>query len=437
MSIGKKIKDFQNTDEYKWYTYGKDYYETRNTNIYLREKKCYLPTYDSIKSNPYAANHLLPSGFFPQIVDQKVSYLLGNGIKFEDETIDLDKYTTDNNFDTLLYNLSNEASVKSKAYVYFYIDNGKLKMVRIPSEQLIPVYDDKGVLSKVIRYYEQDINDKKVKTALVITPELIEEYRQIDSKKGYEIQNTYAHYYTYTEFNGKLENTIPNSFGMLPIIELKNNEICKSDLYPIKPLIDVYDIVNSDFANNIDDMQDAFYTLKNYNGENLQEFMHDLKQIKAVPVGEDGEVEAHQLQIPTEARKEFLDLTDKNIYKFAMAVDTDKLVSSSLTNVAINASFANLDLKADKFEQQITSFINKLIAFISNYENKTYNPKFTLERSMIINKIELSTLANESKGVISERTRLSNDPRVTDVDLELKQIEQERQVIEIPEDTEE
>jgi SPP1 family phage portal protein len=196
-------------------------------------------------------------------------------------------------------------------------------------------------------------------------------------------------------------------------------------------MIDIYDIVNSDFANNIDDMQDAFFTIKNYNGQDLQEFLTQLKKFKAVPVGDGGDVTANQLTIPTEAREKFLSLTDENIYKFAMAVDTNKLAGSSLTTTAIKASFANLDLKADKFEAEFRKFIRTLITFINKYEGTSYSYDFTLDRSMLVNNIETIEAIKNQKGIISDRTLFENHPLVLDVDQEFKRIEEESEPIEL------
>lgn len=425
-TIGQQIKQFQQTPMYKYFVFGEDYYNGCNTNIMLRRKACYVDGAMSLKDNPYQANHKLPSGYLTQVVDQKVNYLLGNGVTFEDKNIDLNDYVTnDEEFNEILDAVSTEASAKALGWVYFFKDDGKLKLTQIPAEQVIPVYDDKGKIVKIIRYYEQMTNDKVIKVALEYTEEEVIEYKEIDEKKGYEECNRYAHYFNQKEFNGAKVDETPLNFTRLPFIPLFNNPKKLSDLYRIKGNIDIYDIVNSDFANNIDDMQEAFYTIKNYAGEGLPEFLAQLKKYKAVPIGEDGELKAQQLEIPVEAREKFLDITDRNIYKFSMSVDTDKLAGGDQTNVAIKSAYANLDLKADKFEKQVRKFLKRVITFINENDNKSYSAEVKFERSMIVNKLETLDKLKDQVGIISNETLFENHPLVKNATDELKRKEEE------------
>ena len=48
---------------------------------------------------------------------------------------------------------------------------------------------------------------------------------------------------------------------------------------------------------------------------------------------------------------------------------------------------------------------------------------------MIMNEVELATLANESIGSLSEETRLANDPRVDNPTKEIEKMETEKETI--------
>lgn len=413
------------SEEYEYYQFGDDYYRGRNTEIMNRNPKCYIEGLGVI-TNPYKANHKLASGYLQKIIDQKVNYLLGNGAVIKDESLDMDKYGLD--FDEFLQDLATTASKKGKAWLYLYIDNGSLKMTEIIPEQIFPFYDKYGKLEKVIRQYDDvDEKGKIVHVVLEYTKDGVKEYRQ-ERNKLEEIGNSGHYTLQRTAPNGALVSEEELTFGIIPFIELKNNSECLSDLYQVKPLIDIYDIVNSDFANNIDDMQEAYFVIKNFQGDNYDDFLNQLKQSKAVKVGEDGDVQANQLQIPTEAREVFLNLTDKNIFKFAMAVDTTQLSGSSLTNVAIKAQFADLDLKTDKFEGEIRKFFRALVEFINNFEKKNYDDEILFNRSLVINEMEVIDAVNKSAMIISRKTMLDNHPLVEDTDEELKLIESDNQL---------
>lgn len=416
-----QIRKFTQTEEYQFYEYGEDYYKSRNTEIMSRDPKVFVEGV-GVVSNPFKANHKLASGYLQKIVDQKVNYLLGNGAVLTDESLNLDAYGRD--FDEFLQDLGTTASKKGKAWVYMYVDGNKLKMVEVAPEQIIPIYDRYGKLNQVIRHYDDVIEGKTVNIVLLYTSEGFFEY----TKDGRKLKKAgeYGHYSSKAKLpNGETQSQEEHSFGRVPFIELRNNPEGLSDLYSIKSLIDIYDIVNSDFANNIDDMQDAYFVIKNFQGDNYDEFLHQLKQSKAIKVGDDGDVTTNQLQIPTEARSVFLELTDRNIFKFAMGVDTTQLSGGSLTNVAIKAQFADLDLKADKFEGEIRKFVRELIDFIGKYEGKDYDDEVTFSRSMVVNEMEMVEAVNNSAMTISKRTQLDVHPLVDDVEEELRRLEEE------------
>jgi SPP1 family phage portal protein len=175
-----------------------------------------------------------------------------------------------------------------------------------------------------------------------------------------------------------------------------------------------------------------YYILKNYNGENLDEFFEQLKRFKAIPVGENGDVKTETQEVPTEARSTFLALTEKLIYKFGMGVNPDDL-EGTVTNVRIRALFSLLDLKANDFEAEVDASFNALLWFLNAYY-EVYNPamvfepsevKLTFNRSMVINEKEQLESLVKQKGIISDKTLLENHPMVDNVEEEMERLAEE------------
>ena len=52
----------------------------------------------------------------------------------------------------------------------------------------------------------------------------------------------------------------------------------------VKDLIDQYDLVVSGFANDLADIQEVIFVLRNYGGEDLNTFLSELKRYKAIKV---------------------------------------------------------------------------------------------------------------------------------------------------------
>lgn len=427
MDFKKIIENFKGTAIYASYLYGDDYYKSHNTEIMQRKKKVYAGEFGVVQ-NPFMANHTLPSGFFKLIVDQKVQYLLGNGVAFEnDESVNDYFYQP---YDEIALDLATTASKKGVAWLYAHKNGGKLKFSEVAPEQIFPLFDEYGVLNTAIRAYA----DGNKTIILVYTKDGVERY-EVDNR-GKETQSgAFGHYNTKVVYNGRVERESDMVFNSVPFIPFYNNVEKMSDLDRIKPLIDIYDVVNSDFANNIDDMQDAFFTLKGFSGEvkELQRFMQQLKAAKAAGVPTDGDLDVNQLQVPVEARETFLNRTSKDIFKYSMSVDTSDLEGGSITNVVIKSMFANLDLKANQFESEFRKFMRKLINFINANDGKALVGEFTLDRSMIVNKQEtIETKAAEIEGLVkllgfvSDETLLSLIPYDIDLVDELKKIEAQK-----------
>ena len=416
MNLLSKIRDFESSEHYKYFRYGKDYYTGDNTEIMKRRKCMFNEISMSLLDIPYRANHKYPSGFFRIVVDQKVQYLLGNGVKAEDDVLEALDNATGGLYPFLIKSATS-ASQQGIQWVYMYVDSGSLKFSLVDPENVAPVYKY-GRLDSVIYTFDES----EISVAEVWTAEKMERYEKTKKDTEFQMVSESAHYTTIESFGGRKVSEQPHSFGMIPFVCLRNNQYSNSDLKDIKALIDIYDIIASDFANNIDDMQDAFYVVKNFGGESLSQFMSDLKQYKSIQVGDDGNVSAEQLEIPTEARKVFIEQLNKDIFKFAMAVDATSISGGSITNVVIKAMFANLDLKCDKFEMEVTDYLNAMLGAINLFYGTSLQTDYTFDRSMIINRTEVLTELPKQTD-LSLRTRLASNPLVQNVDEELKQLE--------------
>lgn len=441
------LEEFTSSSLYKWMVWGDKYYASDNEDIKGRKKLVYLPNMPKPIEHPYLANHRLPSGYMTKLVDQKVQYLLGNGVTVDkDSKASIDElFGSSKNrdkFSSFVQDIATTASKKVVGWAYPYIDpDNQLKFVNVPPEEVIALMDSKNQIQMLIRFYKNtkvDESDQKLKAFAVVevwTNLEITTYEKVadDNKAVYEQVNKCGHMSkeVINNLTGASEEKQEMGWGRIPFIPLYNSKDKTSDLKRVKPFIDIYDIVNSDFANNIDDMQEAFYILKNYGGEDMEEFVSQLKMIKAVPVGADGDIDVKQLQIPTEARSTFLELTDKNIFKFGMGVDTTNLAGGNITNVTIKSMFADLDLKADKFETQVLDFLEDVVWFINEYfkmiGKSAIAPSFTFSRSLIINEVEILKANQEQKGSISEDTRLKNNPWVKDVEEEKAMIAKDQE----------
>jgi SPP1 family phage portal protein len=314
-----------------------------------------------------------------------------------------------------------EASKKGRAHFQTYIKDGKFNYKLINSEQIVVCYDEEEV-DAIIHFYEKG----EEKFAQLLTKASVSDWI-LKGDTYYLLGEIRPSIVLKTLVDGRIQGQSPESWGMMPITVTYNNDDKQTDLEPVRASIDIYDIINSDFANNLDDFQDVYWVLQGFQGESLEDFLKQVKQLKAIKVGEGGNAHMETIDIPVDARKTLMEITEDNIFKFGMGLNTEKIAGGSLTNVVIKARYADLDLKANDFEQEIKEGIYQLLDLLNVYYKITNQPTFTLDeiditfdRSSLINQEELSRLANESVGKLSEETRLANDPRVTDVEMEVK-----------------
>lgn len=412
--LTKIINDWENCIIRQNMINGFNYYLGNNKII---DRKFYLYNVGGNREiDNYRSNVKIPDSFLKIIIDQKTSYCVGKEVTIEGFNTILD-------VNEELLNVSEEASQKGVAWNYVYIDeleNIKLKVME--SQNIIPIRDNtiEENLINIIRLFELDGQ----KMAEVWDDMTVTTY--VKNDEGL---------YVLTDIRTHLANNM--SWGVIPFIELKNNRYQTTDLNNIKPLIDAYDIIISDFTNNFVDFQELILFIKNYN-ENVStpeaaiEVIEWLKKYKVINVKQDGSIDILSKEVPFQARAEILKILKKLIFTFSQSVDMDDLTGGSITNVVIKSYFANLDLKADRFISEIKKYILNLLRFQNIYnklknrgEQALTNVKIIFNKSTIINESEIIESCVKSVDVISKETIIANHPWVTNVQEELDRVQQE------------
>lgn len=220
----------------------------------------------------------------------------------------------------------------------------------------------------------------------------------------------------------------------MPFIPFSNNNINTSDLENIKGLIDTYDKVYSGFVNDLEDIQEIIFILTGYEGENLGEFLGNLKKYKTVKLDSDidvkGDLKTLTIDIPVEAREKLLTMTRKAIFEQGQGVDPEPGNFGNASGVALQYLYSLLELKAGLLETEFKLGLSELVRAICDYKGIACNSIVqTWTRTSIRNDLELSEIARNSKGLISDSTLIKNHPWVEDPEKEIKEIEKQEQDI--------
>jgi SPP1 family phage portal protein len=304
----------------------------------------------------------------------------------------------------------------------------------IPAEQFIPVYaDNRGKnLSYGIRYYQTVVVDEETIKVELWDENQVHFYVQYNGefiKDPSVEENPQSHFYYGSE--GKMKGY---GWGKVPFIKFRNNEQEKGDLAYYKQLIDAFDKRVSDNQNSFDEIQELIYVLKGYDGTDLGEFTRNLKYYKVVKTDSEGGVDTIQGEVPMTSIDSHLNRLRESIFTFGFGVDvsSDKF-GNSPSGIALKFLYSLLDMKSNTLERKFRQGIQELLWFLCEYLSISgkgdFDYKavdFTFKRSMMVNELEATQIASQSKGIISDKTILANHPWVTDLEQEMERLEEEK-----------
>lgn len=438
------------------------YYNVKNSKIIDRRKMMMLyeevvdPKTQKIDEVPYLkedfskANNKAKHSYLQELINQCTNYLTGKPIKLDykkkitnkdKELVDDELYRNNNFLGFLQHNVKN-IQLYGKTYMRIIIDeNGNKKFVVYDPKEIIMFYNEFDEPILAIRYFTKLELDEKNKVKSVKYAEVFDEKSKdtwkINKKGKWEKDGAreyvYADKVVYKDAKGNIakEETMSKDIPVFPIIEWRFNEECIPTLVNIKDFIDLQDTNLSDLANNVEDIQEAIWILENYNGQNLKEFMEDLKVKKAIKVGSGGSAHSETVQIPIEARNKLYELCDKNIYKFGFGVNFSERDSlGNVTGVALKWSYAPLEQKANSIENNGQEALNNFFNILFKLMGLSYDSndlEFIFDRTMISNEQEQTATVMSASSQLSQKTILSNLPMVKDVEEEMKELEGEEE----------
>lgn len=438
--INQECSTWLGSEKRKWMLIGERYYRNK-PDILERERKA-VGESGALEPVANLANNKLANAFTRKLVDQKVGYLLGKPLSIQ---TDNEKYEEqlnfyfDKNMMRRLKSLGKEAINKGIAWLHVYYDeNGVLSFKKMRSEEIIPLWRDEAhtVLDAIIRVYE------------------VEEYegtqRKIVTKYEWWDTNGVRRFTTSTagfvadveagEFGGHFTVIVDGkeqqmNWQRVPFIAFKYNEEEQPLVEIIKSLVDDYDYRKSDNANNLEDLPNSIYVVKNYDGTSGGEFRKNISTYRVAFVSGDGGIDTVSIEIDTEAYKTHMDQARKDIYEFGRGVDTQaENFGGDKSGVALRFLYADLDMDANLMETEFQASLEQLRWFIDTHlDNATgvdySNEKvdFIFNRDMIMNESQVITDIKNSVGILSDETLIANHPYVTDVQAEMdRKAEEER-----------
>lgn len=373
------INEHRGGDAFSYATDAQLYYQGENPTINRYEKILY-DFQGRGHVDEFSANHKIASSFFGFVVDQEVSYLLGNGVTFDTDDI---KDALGADFDNRVMDAARYALIGGVSFGFWNLDH--LQVFKLT--EFAPLYDEEdGALKAGVRFWQLD-EDKPLRATLYE----MDGYTEYIRRKGEPMQiktpkRTYKELVRSSAVDGS-EIFAGENYPGFPIVPLKNGERGKSALTGKRNTVDALDLCTSNLVNNVDEGNLIYWVLRNCTGMDDLDDAKFVERLKTTHVahadGTDGAAaEAHQLEAPYAGTQSAIDTLTRKLYTDFQAFDASVVAAGNQTATAIKACYVPLDLKTDKFESDVTEFILGVLALAGLTGKPTYT------RNQITNQAE-------------------------------------------------
>ena len=413
------INEHRSSPEYR-VALDADEYEAQR-NVTIRNWVKYLYTLDGRKVPDYtASNNRLANNLFHRLNTQRRTYSLGSGVSFTntEEVVengvkhqrDITKEFLGADFDTMLDTAAYFALIHRVSFVFWNYDHGDV----FKYTEFVPLWDEEdGSLKAGIRFWSLDWNQRPV-IVVLYEEDGYTKYHTKPGSKGLDIElledkQAYKQIVATSEADGDVVVGEEN-YSSLPIVPLWGNKHKQSTLVGMRDKLDAYDLIDSGFANDLQECAEIYWLIGNALGEtdeSLAKFRDRLKLNHIAAIDSDNsKVTPYTQEIPTESRKVFLEEIRNQIYEDFGALDVHTVAAGD-TNDHIDAAYQPMDEEADDFEYQIIKCVRQILKL--NGIDDT--PQF--KRNRISNQKEQVEMVMSCANYLDDETVLSKLPFIT------------------------
>ena len=410
--IAQAIASYMRSDPYKIALDADEYDAQRNVTINQYVRKVYDITGVAI-TDPVASNSRIASNFFHRLNTDRCQYSLGNGISFSvgNEAND-PKEALGKDFDTALAEAGYKALIHGVSFVFV----NENQYYVFPMTQFLPLWDEyDGTLRAGIRFWSLEWRKRPIQ-AVLYEEDGYTKYQTADGKYGLgalemkEEKRPYKQVVQTSEADGEVIVGGSN-YSALPIVPVYANSTKQSTLVGMRATIDAYDIIQSGFANDLQDCAQVYWLIDNALGMDDGDVakLRDrlLYQHMAVVDAQNSSVTPYTQEIPYNARQVSLTSLRNSLYENFGVLDVHT-VAAGATNDHIDAGYQPMDEEADAFEYQIIQAVQQ-IEKIRGFE--PYVPIF--KRNKISNQKEQVEMIMLAADHLDEETLLSKLPFIT------------------------
>jgi hypothetical protein len=357
-----------------------------------------------------ASNMKLTSNLFARLNTQRCTYSLGNGLTFQKAGI-VDKLGAQ--ADRRIYTAGYYGLIHGESFLYWAYDH--IHVFKLT--EFAPLMDEEtSDLGAGVRFYQ--IDPQKPLYATLYTPDGYMDFVSEDGSVGDlepvdGLMNAYRMTVNSTPATTGDVMTAHN-YSALPIVPLWGSRLHQSTLVGMRSKIDAYDLVQSGFANDMQDCAQIYWLIGGAGGMNdrdLAKFRERLlyRHIASVQNADDVSVTPYTQEIPYNARETLLTRIKAQIYEDFGGLDVHT-VAAGATNDHIEAAYQPMDENADDFEYQVIDAVRNLLA-LQGVSAEDATPQF--KRNRIANETERTQMVMTAAQYLDDEAVLNHLPWLT------------------------
>ena len=326
----------------------------------------------------------------------------------------------DNDFKHIFSQLDTYCSIYGHAFLVMYLDdNGDLRIRPQKPTEWIMVYDNSLEQKPkfAIRYYCW--------------------WDDVENQQMYDIELwTDSEIITYEGSPLSLVETgrRDHYFGKLPVIEFMENESRQGAYESVINLIDAYELILSDTANVVNYFSDCYLVLEGMD-QTEPEDIEKMKNNRVILIPEGTSASFLQKNINETYNENLIKRLQEQIFVVACTpLLSDSSFSSNSSGVAIQFKLYSMEKSIQNKENIFNAGFNKmfeLMKTILNLRGASYTADdkilLTFTRSLPLDLTSLADSISKLRGIVSNKTLMSQLDFVTDVKLEQEQMDKERQ----------
>ena len=384
-------------------------------NMYINEPEIF----EMPKKAQFKPDNRLAVAFPKYMVDTFGGYFNGIPIKKTHELFEfleaIIQFDNANDMEDEESELFKMACIYGHSFEYLYqTEQAETKAIYVSPKEMFIVYDNSIEQRPLFAVYYGRENDKTV--GLLIEADKISDFNS--NNAGFE-----------------LSNVRPNAYGQIPVVEFMLNDERQGLFEPVISLINSYNKVMSEKANDVDYFADAYMKIL---GSKLDE--PSIEQIKDNRIINLHGLDAAKIVVEfmdkpdSDAQTEhLLDRTERLIYTTSMIanISDENFGNASGTSLAYKLqAMSNLALSVQRKFQSSLNRRYELFSLLrtnvpENMKDEWRNIEYKFTRNEPKNILEEAQTATQLMGVTSQETALSVLSIVSDVSTEMKRKEKE------------